>query len=207
LIPKVNPNIIDDQLIDLDYWLFGLHPSVWFQSIMHPFFTEIFEWSYLSYYFLPLVVPFALFLAKKTNRISEYLTIVLTAFYLSYFGYLFFPAYGPRFFLAHLHTEPLQGIWLAEAIQYTLNNMEKIQLDAFPSGHATIIFILMYYSWKHVRRLFWGILPICVALVISTVYLRLHYVVDIVAGLILTVMVIWVLKYILKRFSVELKTG
>lgn len=206
LIPTVNPNIIDGQLIELDYGLFGQHPSVWLQSSLHPFFTEIFEWSYLSYYFLPLAVPVVLYLSKKNDRISEYLTIVLSAFYLSYFGNLIFPAYGPRFFLAHLYTEPFHGLWLAEGIQHTLNNMEKIQLDAFPSGHAMIIFILMYYTYKHVRKLFWGILPICVALVISTVYLRLHYVVDIVAGLILTIIVIWILKYIFKRFSVEFKT-
>lgn len=190
LIPTLNPNIIDGQLIELDYWLFGQNPSVWLQSLMHSFFTEIFEWSYLSYYFLPLIVPFVLFLTKKDDRIAEYLTIVLTAFYLSYFGNLIFPAYGPRFFLAHLYTESFHGLWLAEGIQHTLNNMEKIQLDAFPSGHATIIFVLIYYSWKHVRRLFWAILPICVALVISTVYLRLHYVVDIIAGLILTIIVL-----------------
>jgi membrane-associated phospholipid phosphatase len=152
-------------------------------------------------------VPIALYLVKKADRISEYLTIVLTAFYISYFGNLIFPAYGPRFFLAHLYIEPFHGLWLAEGIQHTLNNMEKIQLDAFPSGHAMIIFILMYYTYKHVRRLFWGILPICVALVISTVYLRLHYVVDIVAGLILTVIMIWILKYIFKGFSVEFKAG
>jgi membrane-associated phospholipid phosphatase len=200
LIPLINPGTIDPMLIKWDHWLFGVHPTVWLQSVHYPLFTEILQWSYLGYYFLPLMVPVGLHLAKKPEKVDEYLTIVFTAFYLFYFGNLIFPAYGPRFYLAHLHTEPLTGIWLADGVQHTLNNLEKIQLDAFPSGHATVIFILMYYTWKHVRKLFWLILPVCVALLISTVYLRLHYVVDIIAGLILTVFVIWMLRLILSRY-------
>jgi membrane-associated phospholipid phosphatase len=200
LIPLINPGTIDSTLIQWDHWLFGLHPTVWIQSLYHPLFTEILQWSYLGYYFLPLTVPVGLHLVNKPEKIDEYITIVLTAFYLFYFGNLIFPAYGPRFFLAHLHTVQLHGIWLADAVQHTLNNLEKIQLDAFPSGHATVIFILMYYSYKHVRKLFWTILPICLALLISTVYLWLHYVVDIIAGLILTVFVVWTLKFILSRY-------
>lgn len=205
LIPLINPRTIDPTLIKWDYWLFGVNPTVWLQSLHYPLLTEILQWSYLGYYFLPLVVPVGLHLANKPEKVDEYLTIVLTAFYLFYFGNLIFPAYGPRFYLAHLHTEPLQGIWLADGVQHTLNNLEKIQLDAFPSGHATIIFILMYYTWKHVRKLFWLILPVCVALLISTVYLRLHYAVDIIAGLILTVFVIWLLGLILSRYPQKMR--
>jgi len=206
LIPLINPGTIDQTLIQWDHWLFGLHPTMWLQSIQRPLFTEILQWSYLGYYFLPLLVPVGLHLVNKPEKIDEYLTIVLTAFYLFYFGNLIFPAYGPRFYLAQLHTEPLQGIWLADGIQHTLNNLEKIQLDAFPSGHATVIFIVMYYTYKHVRKLFWVSLPICVALLISTVYLRLHYVVDIIAGLILTVSVIWFVKLILGRNRLKMTT-
>lgn len=200
LIPVLNPDAIDWTLIGWDHWLFGTHPTVWLQSLQHPLFTEILQWSYSGYYFLPLLVPIGLHAAKKAYRIDEYLTIVLTAFYLCFLGNFIFPAYGPRFFLANLHTEPLQGIWLAEAVQHTLNSLEKIQLDAFPSGHAAIIFVLMYYTFKHVRKLFWMILPICIALLISTVYLRLHYVVDIIAGLFLAIFVIWSMEGLLKRF-------
>jgi len=199
LIPVLNPDTIDLTLIQWDHWLFGQNPTVWLQSLQHPLFTEILQWSYLGYYFLPLSVPVGLHAAKKAYRIDEYLTIVLIAFYLCFLGNFIFPAYGPRFFLAHLHTEPLQGIWLAEAVQHTLNNMEKIQLDAFPSGHAAIIFVLIYYTFKHVRKLFWIILPICIALLISTVYLWLHYVVDIIAGLFLAIFVVWSMKFLLER--------
>lgn len=191
-IPAINLNPIDHTLIQMDYRLFGQHPTAWLQRWHHPLVTEIMQWSYLGYYFLPLLVPYALHRAGKDRRIDEYITIILTAFYLFYLGNLIFPAYGPRFYLAHLHGDSLQGVWLAERIQHTLNGLEKIQLDAFPSGHAAIIFILMYYTLKHTRKLFWGILPVCVALLFSTVYLRLHYVVDIIAGLMVAVLVLWV---------------
>lgn len=192
LIPMINPRVIDSELIQWDYWLFGQHPTVWFQSLYHPLFTEILQWSYLGYYFLPLAVPVGLHMTKKAYLVDEYITMVLTAFYLCFLGNFIFPAYGPRFFLAHLHTDPLQGVWLAEAIQDTLNSLEKIQRDAFPSGHAIIIYILMYYTHKHLRGLFWATLPVCIALLVSTVYLRLHYVVDIISGLLVAVLVLWI---------------
>lgn len=200
LIPAFNSRSFDFNLIQMDYWLFGVHPTVWIQKWYHPLLTEYLQWNYLIYYFLSFVVVLALYLRKKYERIDELLTILTTGFYLFYLGYLIFPALGPRFFLAHLHTEPLTGVWMADNINNILNSLENIQFDAFPSGHAANIFILLYYSWKHLRKFFWVILPFCVSLLISTVYLRYHYVVDLAAGFIVAVLTYVIVYYLTKWF-------
>ena len=44
---------------------------------------------------------------------------------------------------------------------------------------STAVLIVM---WRRARDVFWWILPITTGLIISTVYCRFHYVVDLIAG-------------------------
>jgi len=45
----------------------------------------------------------------------------------------------------------------------------------------------LYYAWKERENiLFAGLIPVVTGLVISTVYLRYHYVIDVIAGVALT---------------------
>jgi membrane-associated phospholipid phosphatase len=50
--------------------------------------------------------------------------------------------------------------------------------------------LALYYARRFHRRTFWFFLPVGVAIIVSTVYLRYHYVVDVVAGALLAVLVI-----------------
>ena len=45
----------------------------------------------------------------------------------------------------------------------------------------------LYYAWKEREKLlFAGLLPVVTGLVFATVYLRYHYVIDVIAGIALT---------------------
>jgi membrane-associated phospholipid phosphatase len=87
--------------------------------------------------------------------------------------------------LAHLHKVDLPGVFLADTIRETLNALERFKQDAFPSGHTAVVLLVLAYAWRSVRGLFWICLPLVVALILSTVYLRYHYVVDVLAGFLL----------------------
>ena len=41
------------------------------------------------------------------------------------------------------------------------------------------------------KRLFAGLIPFVAGLIISTVYLRYHYVIDVIAGMVLTVLTVY----------------
>jgi membrane-associated phospholipid phosphatase len=119
---------------------------------------------------------------------------------------------GPRF---HLHdfysiSTELPGILFTDFIRAILDFGESIptnvaspgdfaQRDAMPSAHASMALTIAYLSWKIKSRSFYFYLPYCVLMIISTIYLRYHYVVDIIAGILLAVITIMIGEYLLKH--------
>jgi membrane-associated phospholipid phosphatase len=53
---------------------------------------------------------------------------------------------------------------------------------AFPSLHAAVSSVALIFAWRHVRAFFWILLPFALGLWVSTIYLRHHYFVDLLAG-------------------------
>jgi membrane-associated phospholipid phosphatase len=130
--------------------------------------------------------------------------IIVFGFYFSYLTYFFVPAIGPRFTLDHLQTGPVTGLWLTDGIRHTLNTLENVQRDAFPSGHTEITLLTMFFAWRYSKAFFWILSIVGSSLVVSTVFLRYHYVIDVIAGILLTGIVILLaepLYNFLKRWS------
>ncbi len=188
LLPWVSPIERDPILIQLDLALLGTHPTVWLERFIQPWLTEVLTWAYTSYYFLPVVLIVALYWRGYTKDLDRAIFGVVLGFYLSYVGYFLVPAIGPRFTLTHLQNAELSGVFMADSIRDTLNVLERFKQDAFPSGHTAVVLLVLFYAWQCVRGLFWVFLPIVVALIFSTVYLRYHYVVDVLAGIVLAVL-------------------
>lgn len=187
LIASLHQTTIDPFLISVDHAIFGLHPTVWLERFISPTLSATLQFAYISYYFIPLSLGIVLIARGRLGEFEEVLFGILLCFYLSYLGYLLFPAIGPRFTLNHLQTGDLQLTPLITAIQETLNNLEKNKTDAFPSGHSAVALMSLYYAWSlRERKLFALLLPTVAALLISTVYLRYHYVIDVIAGVGLT---------------------
>ena len=63
---------------------------------------------------------------------------------------------------------------------------------AFPSLHTAVSFVVLGYAWKFCRWLFPILLVFVLGLLVSTVYLRHHYVVDLIAGAMMIPWVFWV---------------
>lgn len=192
ILPWASPIEQDSRLIQLDRILLGVDPTVWLERFIHPVLTELLTWAYASYYFLPIILAVALYWRGKEKEYDFDRGIfgVVLGFYLSYVGYFLVPAIGPRFTLAHLHKVDLHGIFVADTIRETLNALERFKQDAFPSGHTAVVLLVLYYAWHYVRGLFWVFLPVVVALIFSTVYLRYHYVIDVLAGILLVGVVV-----------------
>lgn len=190
IVHQINPRDIDPLLIRLDYMLFNGHPTVMLESIMSPLLTDILQIAYSSYYFLPFTLGIVLKLRKEDSSFDRALFFIMLCFYLSYIGYLLAPALGPRYTMNHLQNYDLQGFLVAEPIQAFLNRLEGIKRDAFPSGHTGIALTVLYLAFRFEKRLFRIFLPFVLALIVSTVYCRYHYVVDVIAGVVLALSVI-----------------
>jgi membrane-associated phospholipid phosphatase len=188
LVHAINPRDIDPLLMKLDYMLFENNPTVIMEKIALPLLTDALQLAYTSYYFLPLTLGIALKLKKEDYVFDRSLFFVMLCFYLSYVGYMLWPALGPRFTINHL--AELKGFVVAEPIQEVLNRLEGIKRDAFPSGHTGIALTVLYLAFRFEKRLFRIFLPFVLALIFSTVYLRYHYVVDVMAGAVLALITI-----------------
>jgi membrane-associated phospholipid phosphatase len=203
IIYSMNLKVIDFSLIDFDRWIFGTDPTIWIYKFANPMLTEFLQVIYLFYYILIVAYAIELYGWRRYNEFFYATFIIIFGFYLSYILYIFFPAIGPRFYLHDFFSisKELPGIVLTEPIRIFLNIGESIpsgvtnpqdfvQRDAFPSLHAQIAIILVYLTHKIKSKTYYFYLPYCILMMIATVYLRYHYVVDLIAGGVMAVITI-----------------
>ena len=198
LVHSVSPMDFDQALINMDFGIFGLHPTVWMEKLANPWVIEYMQIIYTTFYFLPIILAFILWRRKDYAEFDSFVFIMVFGFYLSYLGYFVVPAIGPRFTLDHLQSFPVEGVWATDAIRQTLDKLENIQRDAFPSGHTEMTLLSMIYAYKYSKKYFYVLLVIGTSLIFSTVYLRYHYVVDVVAGIALAIAVVFTAKAVYK---------
>ena len=63
-----------------------------------------------------LVVAFLLWRRRSYDEFRRYAFLIAAGFLVSYVGYVLVPARGPRFLLAALQHQPLEGLWLYEPL-------------------------------------------------------------------------------------------
>jgi membrane-associated phospholipid phosphatase len=203
IIPWIWPSYLDDLLIKADLFLFGgRHPTVLLEQMIHPALTTVMQIAYISYYPMAVALGAVLYARNKRAAFDEAVFGIILCFYLSYLGYLAFPAVGPRFTLAHMQTRDLAAGPLVAAIQDALNALENTKTDAFPSGHTAVALMTLYYAGKSRERVLAALLlPAVTGLILSTVYLRYHYVVDVIAGMALTALTAYLAPPLYAWFS------
>jgi membrane-associated phospholipid phosphatase len=152
-----------------------------------PWLTGVLSVAYLSYFFLPARLVHTLYVKNSGRDFDLAVFVLLLGWYLSFVGYMFFPAIGPRYTLAHLQSVPLNGGFIADFVSQLINFVEGNKRDCMPSGHTAIALLVLFLSYRYARLLFYLFCPIVGALILSTVYLRYHYVIDIFAGAALAV--------------------
>jgi len=178
----VNPHHVHDALVRIDHWLFGVQPCVWAQRFYTPLATEVFSLAYMNYFVLSVAVVAYLLLAGRRTEMRQALLGTILCFYMGYVLYVAFPAAPPRLVLAHLFTRDFSGGWMTTLQNKLVTLNPSAGRSAFPSLHCGITFITLAYAWRFQKVLFAVLLPMGVMLVLATVYLRHHYVVDILAA-------------------------
>jgi membrane-associated phospholipid phosphatase len=200
---------IDILLIKIDHDIFGVNPTQWIYRFANPLLTEILEIVYFLYYLVIIAYGLELYLWRRFEEFKYATFIILVGFFLCYVVYMIFPAAGPRFYLHNfesINTE-LPGVlvtgWLREILNVgesipadVPNPQDYVQRDAMPSAHAVIAVLLAYLSHKIKSHSFYFYLPYCILMIIATIYLRYHYVIDIIAGLLFAVITIGICNFV-----------
>lgn len=186
LIQYLRPDI-DSALIRIDFSIFGVHPCIWMEQYVVPWFTDVMSIAYFSYYFLPVLLIVILYFKNQTMEFSESIFVLLFGYYISFVGYILFPAIGPRYALSSVCSVPLEGSFITDFVRDILNALEHNKRDCMPSGHTEIVLIVLFLAYRFQKVVFYIFLPVVCCLILSTVYLRYHYVVDLFVGALVAV--------------------
>jgi membrane-associated phospholipid phosphatase len=192
LLPLVNPRALDRQLYGFDLTYFGVEPAVFFDRFVSPATTEWFAFFYFSYFFvLALHVLPILLISRNSRVLAEFAMGMILLFCMGHTLYMFVPGYGPYKAMPELFAHPLSpGIWWNTTT--TLVAHSGAQKDTFPSLHTAAPTLLVLFSF-HRRgelpyRYTWPLVAFfAINIVIATMFLRWHYVIDVIAGLLLAV--------------------
>ncbi|MCB0742585.1 MAG: phosphatase PAP2 family protein, partial [Ignavibacteriae bacterium] len=185
LLRSIHSHDYDPLLIELDRFIFGGDPTVFLYQFANPILTEIAQIAYGTFFFLPIILGIEFQRKNKTTELSYIIFIVVFGFFLSYAGYFLLPAVGPRFSLHNFDTTNLElpGLFLTNTLRNivnwgesipngTINAIDFVQRDVFPSGHTQMTLIVMYLAvkLKSKNKLFFLIDGSI--LIFATVYLR-----------------------------------
>jgi membrane-associated phospholipid phosphatase len=204
MVHPIHSTDYDQVLIAIDRWVFGVNPTQWMAQFAHPVVTEILQIAYFSYYVLFIILGVELFRRYAIEDFDKAAFMIVYGFYLSYLGYFLLPGVGPRFTLhdfSLLETE-LPGVFLTNTLRAIINAGESIpqirdhaidlvQRDVFPSGHTQLTVIVMTLGFRYRLKARWLLLSLGSLLILATMYLRYHYVVDLVAGALLAWFTMW----------------
>jgi len=190
LVSAFHLRAADNTLAHWDMAMWRVDPVFWLSSIQGRFTVEFLQAIYTM--FIPGLLVLALVLwirrPREEFRLGTF-TIALT-FLVSYLGYLLLPARGPRFMEYASHYPALQGLWAFHSFQNILDKLEGLQYDCFPSGHVAVVLVGCWIAQRISPRVFYAFAAFAACITFSTVYLRYHYVIDVIAGMALAIIVI-----------------
>ena len=186
----LKPTDYDELLLKADHSVFGFDITRWFEPYISRPLTEILTLSYFSYYILPTLTFVLFFFAKNPASFitaRNYLLAIVIAWYGAFIFYLILPAAGPDIAFPEHYTITLQG--LSPVTNMYLQSLgkylrESFVRNTFPSMHFGIILITNYFAFRYKKKYFLFVtLPLGTMLAIATVYLRQHYLIDLVGSL------------------------
>jgi hypothetical protein len=196
ILPIVNPRSLDALLYKVDLLLFGFEPAISMQAWVSPAVTEWFAFFYFGYFFLICahIVPIVLF-SKDRQSQNEFTLSALLVFSIGHLTYMLVPGFGPGAAMTSSFAQPLpRGPWL-DTVWHTVETGGALK-DIFPSIHTAIPTVITLWSFRHRGKLpyryTWPLVCFVSAnVIIATMYLRWHYLIDVVAGFTLGAFAFW----------------
>lgn len=193
----INPHRFDAHYHAIDQALIEVHQLI---EVINLGFTPLKTLMPNAYHdvFVGIFLASFIMLGATARRLAfrQCLLAVTLVLLIGGLGYIPFPALGPFVF------QPNEGIHAYFIQQDMLNFMEQfldssgvaytggnfiMPLAAMPSLHVAHAYVLLYFTWVHMRWLGYIYLPIFIFLTTEAVSSRWHYLADLPAGMLIAV--------------------
>jgi hypothetical protein len=190
ILPAAGGEAVDAELYAFDQAVFGFEPAEVLDRFVTPATTEWFAFFYFGYF--PLLAAFvlpALFAARARRELAELSFGIVWVFCIAHLTYLAVPGFGPYIHLAGRFTHALDGPTFWPLVKATVDSVDVTsRTDIFPSLHTAAPTFLATYAFRHRRsepfRTIWIPTVFAVSqIVVATMFLRWHYLVDVGVGL------------------------
>lgn len=189
-------------LVDLDNFFRSIpgNDGWMFRVIQTPWLTDYFRWIYANGFTLPVLIPvFRSFLAKDSLKMIRY---SLSAHVLQFI--LIFPFYL---------TIHVNEVWYVlgqpdgMARNLSVADAAVVVVNCFPSMHTSVAFAMLLLAWREKDKLFrWVWTFFCLSIIYSTLYLEIHWVTDVIAGIFLALAAVKLGDWIISVISLKRKT-
>lgn len=144
--------------------------SIWIYVMMYPFLA----WSIFSY--------------KCEENFNQVLYSFVLVSIITIVIFQLFPVGYPREFypLPHANSPSVNLFYKIRWIDSPMN--------CFPSLHVSLCFLFSFGHWSESKKLFWFSIMVTILISISTLTTKQHYIVDVVAGFLLSISIFVLIK-------------
>lgn len=193
VVGKMHSGPLYDQLLrSMDTPLIGENLSLRLETHCRPLFTESLSFCYML--FIPyLTLSMLWYFCSALPLLKRFYLGLFSIYGVGFLGYTIVPAAGPYIAMAAEFHAPLTG-GIFTRLNAAMVSLGSNHVDVFPSLHCAISsYMLLFDRWYKRWRFRMYAIP-CVGLWISTIYLRYHYFVDVIAGFALAGFALWLAK-------------
>ncbi len=166
-----------------------------------PRLSELFSGGYFLFYLIVLLPVVGFAMRRRSVEARAFFLGLASMYLFGFAGYLLVPASGPFAAFPELFPYPVHGgamtAFLARLVAAGITGM-----DVFPSLHGGIgVYVLGFFALGGHRRIALLLAPAVAVLVVATLYLRYHYGIDVLCGLLLAAAVL----AFIQRYRKELR--
>lgn len=191
LLPVLRPDSLDATLLHLDELVFGREPALALEALNVRPIVEWFSFFYFSYFVLcGVYVILCIWWTRPSERTTAFGLGTTIVCCLGQLGYVAVPGFGPHQHLASQFQGPVNGGFFWGCVWDTVQ-VGSAMKDIFPSLHTALPTWFALHAWSCAKtdpRWKWVAIVtgfFATNILISTIFLRWHYAVDVFAGLLL----------------------
>ncbi|NOX85520.1 MAG: phosphatase PAP2 family protein [Chlorobi bacterium] len=192
---------LDPFFARMEFALFHTQPSLVFSEKLNVrWFSELMYFGYFSYYLLIVFIPLNIYLKRGNSAAERAIFIIINSFLIYYLIFILNPVAGPQFYYPGSADALPEGYFFGPLMKYIQQNGEG-QTGAFPSSHVSICLILLYLCLTQTRKFWPLVLTVSILLILSTVYLKAHYVIDVLGAFLTTPVVYFISSTLFNRMT------